>query len=85
VATQVRGSEYGFPAPASTHVLNVTFSVGTLIWFDLRMLGISLHQQRISRVYRQLVPWMMGGFVFSVISGAILFRICDAQLLQHGI
>jgi hypothetical protein len=73
VATQVRESIWGFSILATIHVLSVTFSVGTLIWFDLRLLGVSLQRQMISRIYRQLSPWMMGGFMVSVCSGVILF------------
>jgi hypothetical protein len=73
LATLVRESKYGFPVLASIHVLSVTFSVGTLIWFDLRLLGFSLQYQKVSRTYRHLMPWMTGGFVISVISGLILF------------
>jgi len=73
LATQVRETAYGFSILATIHVLSMTFSVGTLIWFDLRLLGATLQPQRVSRIYRQLMPWMMGGFVISVVSGAILF------------
>lgn len=73
VATEVRESAFGFPVLATIHVLSVTFSVGTLIWFDLRLLGVSLQRQLVSRIYRQLMPWMMSGFAISVVSGAILF------------
>ena len=69
----VRESPYGFAVLASTHVLSVAFSVGTLIWFDLRLLGVSLQSQMVSRIYRQLMPWMIAGFVISLVSGAILF------------
>ena len=36
----VRESLWVFPVLVSIHILGLTLSVGTLVWFDLRLLGI---------------------------------------------
>jgi hypothetical protein len=73
VARWVQESAYGFPIVVAVHLLALTFSVGTLLWVDLRMLGLSLRGVRISEVYRGLAPWFLAGFALMLISGATLF------------
>ena len=69
----VRESLYGFPILVGIHILGLMFSVGTLLWFDLRLLGWVLPSAAVSRVYRQLIPWAGAGFAVMFTSGALLF------------
>lgn len=69
----VRESAYGFPIVVAVHLLGLTVSVGTLVWFDLRLLGISMRRIRVSEIYRRLSPWLLTGFAVMFISGTILF------------
>lgn len=69
----VRESQYGFPIVVAIHLLGLTVSVGTLVWFDLRLLGVSMRGFRVSDVYRRLAPWLLSGFVVMFTSGTILF------------
>lgn len=73
VGTFARESLYGFQILVAIHILGITFSVGTLLWADLRMLGAVLRKQRVSAVYRALAPWFLSGFVVMFVSGAMLF------------
>ena len=57
----------------SIHLLALGTSVGTLLWFDLRLLGFAMRSQRVSEVYRNVMPWMVTGFVVMFISGGLLF------------
>jgi hypothetical protein len=68
-----RESLYGFQILAAIHILGLTVSVGTLLWFDLRLLGVSMVRCPISEVYRRLMPWMLSGFAIMLTSGALLF------------
>ena len=72
VGVMVRESAWGFPILVAVHILAITLSVGTLVWFDLRLLGVSMTAQRASMMYRRLVPWMFTGFGVMVVSGVIL-------------
>jgi hypothetical protein len=69
----VRESLYGFPVVVAIHILGLTLSVGTLVWFDLRLLGVSMRRCPVSQVYRRLMPWMLIGFAIMFISGGLLF------------
>jgi hypothetical protein len=56
LATWVQESAYGFPIVVAVHLLGLIFSVGTLLWVDVRMLGLGLRELRVSEVYRALAP-----------------------------
>lgn len=97
-ATWVRESQYGFAVMVAAHILGLTLSVGTLIWFDLRLLGVSMLRIPVSTLHRRLMPWTLSGFGLMFISGGILlagfataaygnlyFRIKVAALLLAGI
>ena len=73
VAVLVRESAYGFPIVVAVHILGLTNSVGLLIWFDLRLLGISMPRSPLSAVCKRLMPWSLCGFVVMFVSGGLLF------------
>ena len=73
VGVLVRESMWGFPILVAIHVLGLTSSVGTLVWFDLRLLGVSMPRCPVSEVYRRLMPWMVSGMIVMVITGGLLF------------
>jgi hypothetical protein len=73
VGVLVRESLYGFPILAGIHILALTVSVGALIWFDLRLAGVSMARYPVSALYRRLIPVMLVGFGVMFISGALLF------------
>jgi hypothetical protein len=73
VGTAIRESILVYPIILAVHVLALTISVGTLVWFDLRLLGIKMRSQRVSEVYRQLMPVMLSGFFVMFTTGGLLF------------
>jgi hypothetical protein len=73
VGTLVRESLWGFQIVVAIHLLGLAFSAGTLVWFDLRLLGVSMQGCRVSEVYRRLAPWMLIGFATMFVTGAMLF------------
>jgi hypothetical protein len=73
VGTAIRESILVYPIILAVHVLALTVSVGTLMWFDLRLLGLKMRSQRVTEVYRQLMPVMLGGFLVMFATGGLLF------------
>ena len=73
LGTFVRESLYGFQALVAIHILGLTLSVGTLLWWDLRLLGVGLRNVRVSELYRRLMPWTLTGFLVMFITGLLLF------------
>jgi hypothetical protein len=42
LSTFVRESLWAFPVLVAIHIVGLTFSVGAIVWFDLRLLGVCL-------------------------------------------
>ena len=72
IATLVRDSAWGFQIVVAIHILGLTLSVGMVMWFDLRLLGVALRSSPVSLVYRQIIPWAGTGFALMFISGGML-------------
>lgn len=65
--------ESAFPYIEGTHVLALSLSVGTIAWFDLRLLGAAMRSRPVSEVYESLKSWMLAGFSVMLVTGALLF------------
>jgi hypothetical protein len=57
----------------SAHVLGLAFSVGTVLWFDLRLLGVAMRRYSVSETFGFVKPWMFGGFALMMFTGVFLF------------
>jgi hypothetical protein len=73
IGTGIRESIWFFPIVEATHVLALAFSVGVLVWFDLRLMGWGMKHQPISQVHKQIMPLAFVGFVVMFITGVLLF------------
>jgi hypothetical protein len=73
IGTGIRESIWLFPIVEATHVLALAFSVGVLVWFDLRLMGWGMKHQPISQVHKQIMPLAFCGFVVMFITGVHLF------------
>ena len=71
-AVMVRESLWGFPILVAIHLFGFILSAGIVIWFDLRLLGISMPGQPVSHVYRRLMPLAFVGFAVMFVSGGLL-------------
>jgi hypothetical protein len=72
-ALLVRESDYGFQVFVALHLLGIAFSVGILLWFDLRLMGVWAQRSRVSVLYRGLAPWFLVGYAVMFVTGAMLF------------
>ena len=84
-STAIRVSGYTYPLLEGTHVLGLAFSVGTIIWFDLRLLGVAMRRDSVSDVFNSLRPWMGMGFLAMFVTGSLLFasRAADAYASNY--
>jgi uncharacterized membrane protein len=69
----LRNSDYPFFVIETVHVLALGFSVGTILWVDLHLVGLSMRRERVSDVVAQFERPAMVGFVVMFISGLLLF------------
>jgi Family of unknown function (DUF6644) len=72
-STALRESVWMYPVVESVHVLSLTMFVGTSVLWDMRLMGLLLKEVPITETKQRLMPWMMGGFMLMVASGAVLF------------
>lgn len=80
IGTAIRESTEFFPIVETIHVLALAVSVGTVMWFDLRLLGISMRQDSVSHVFRQLRGYMAAGFALMFATGLLMFWALAANL-----
>jgi len=69
----IRESVWLFPILETAHLLGIAASAGTILFVDLRLLGIGMKRERLSDVLEQLQPWTLAAFAFMVATGALLF------------
>ena len=73
LATSIRTSALAFPIIEGTHVLALSLSVGTVMFLDLRLLRFVFRDVPISRLMKQIGPWMITGMAVMVVTGFLLF------------
>jgi hypothetical protein len=71
--TYIRESIWEFPTIEGIHVLSIAMSVGMILWFDLRLMGVSMKHRPISEIFRGVYWYMVGGFAAAILSGLLLF------------
>lgn len=72
-SARLQGSETLWMVLEGTHVLTIMLFAGTILFVDLRLLGLALRETPVSRVSKAVLPWTVAGFVVMVITGSALF------------
>jgi len=72
LSTGIRESPYWFPIIEGIHTLGITAVVGTIAVLDLRLLGVIMKREPVSRIARQVLPWTWAGFSVMFVTGALL-------------
>ncbi len=72
-SAQLLGSVHWWMWLEATHVVTLTAFAGSILFVDLRLLGLALPDTPISRINRSLLPLTVGGFAVLVITGALVF------------
>ena len=73
VGTSVRDSLWLFPIIETVHLLALAFSVGIIIFVDLRLVGLAFRDRPVSEVFDRLQPMALKGFAVNVVSGLLLY------------
>ena len=69
LATTINESVWLFPLIEGSHILTLPISVGMIVLFDLRLLGLA----KGSKVTNEFLRWSMFGFAVMFITGVFLF------------
>ena len=67
------GGTWLFPFIESIHVVTIAMVVGSILFVDLRLLGLAAMRYSIRDLSRELIPWTWGAFVLSTITGLGMF------------
>ena len=76
--------ESAFPYVEGAHVLGLALSVGTVVWFDLRLVGATMRTRPVAEVFQDLKGWMIAGFCLMFVTGTLLFTAHAAKAYANG-
>jgi hypothetical protein len=80
----IRDSQYGMPMAQSVHLVGLTLLLATVLVVNLRLAGVALKDSSLAWLAEQLRPWMIGGLVVVVLSGALIFIGTPAKYLASN-
>jgi hypothetical protein len=72
-ALAIAESTWLFPLIEGSHILALPLSVGMIVIFDLRLLGLAFQSGPASRVMKEVLHWSKTGFAVTFITGVLLF------------
>ena len=73
IGRAVADSVWAFPVLEAVHLLGLCLLGGALLVVDLRMLGLGLTGQPVSRLARHARPWLLAAIAVMVATGIPLF------------
>jgi hypothetical protein len=73
LATAISESVWLFPILEGSHILALPISVGMILMFDLRLLGLAFQGGSASRMMRDVLRWSKFGFAVMFATGVLLF------------
>ena len=72
-ATAIHQSLWLFPMLETAHLLGIVSLVGATSALDLRLIGLTMKGEPVSRLARRLLPWAWAGLTIQVVTGFCLF------------
>lgn len=82
LAVALQTGTWGYPIVASIHILALAVLFGSVLMFDLRLLGYS-RQLLVTDLARHLLPWTYLSFAIALLSGGILFSVEATQIAAN--
>ena len=73
IGAAVRDSLWLFPVVEVFHLIGLAIIGGTILVVDFRLLGLGLRSHPVSRLARDVQPWVIGSLVLMILSGVPLF------------
>ena len=73
IGTAVRDSLWLFPVVEVFHLIGLAVIGGAILVVDFRLLGLGLRGHPVSRLARDVQPWVVGSLILMIASGVPLF------------
>lgn len=81
--SQVIAATNWFPTLETIHVIAAATVVGSILWVDLRLLGLAGARYPIRTLSKELIPWTWGAFVIATLTGLGMFITRAASHLEN--
>jgi hypothetical protein len=75
IVNPLNESSLAFPLLMYSHIAGFVCGVGTIALVNFRLLGITLMQKSAAQLWRDTMPWTLGGLSLVLFSGLLLFSI----------
>jgi cytochrome c556 len=75
LANPLNESSLAFPILECVHIAGFVCGVGTIALVNFRLLGVGLTQKSSAQLWRDTMPWTLGGILLAIFSGLLLFSI----------
>ncbi len=73
ISAGIRASTYVFAVLECVHLMGMVLLLGSIVVIDMRLLGLGMRRQPISRVAAALAPVSLVGLVTMLVTGSLLF------------
>ena len=83
VGAAMRDSLWLFPLVETVHIIGFSILVGSLVAFDLRLLGVS-KRLSVRLLARHLLPWSLAALLLIVPTGVMMFASEATDLVDNG-
>ena len=82
IARMMRESLWAYPIVETIHIVGFVILVGSVVMFDLRVLGLS-RQIPVRSLARHLLPWSWGALFLIVPAGSLMFLAHASEFLVN--
>jgi hypothetical protein len=72
-ANPLNSNEWAFPLTECFHITSFALSIGTIVFVDLRLLGLAMMHQTARQLYKDTALWTLAGFIIVITSGLLIF------------
>ena len=67
------GTEWLFPIVETLHVMALSIVFGSIAMVDLRLLGLSSRESKVSHLAREVLPWTWSAWGVAAVCGTLMF------------
>ncbi|HYC37469.1 MAG TPA: DUF6644 family protein [Usitatibacter sp.] len=82
IAKAMRSELWLYPSVEIVHIVGFSILVGSIVMFDLRVLGLS-RRVSVRALARHLLPWSVGALVLIVPTGLLMFSAHASDFLNN--
>jgi hypothetical protein len=83
IQNPLNASSSAYPVLVCIHIAGICCGVGTAALVNFRLLGVGLTQKSAARLWRDAMPWTLGGLFIAICSGLSLFSIDPKMYLEN--